>query len=483
MNRLLVCCVFAGLLLGCSSQKQKLDRPNIILVMTDDLGWADVGYNGNEIVKTPHLDSMAAAGLRFDRFYAAAPVCSPTRGSVLTGRHPYRYGVFNANVGHLPDEEITLAELLKEAGYTTGFFGKWHLGTLTRLEKDSNRGGPEGVSHYAPPWEHGFDVAFATEAKVPTWDPMVKPRDIDRHTWWDPVADSAEGVRYGTAYWDGEEARVTDNLDGDDSRVIVDRALPFIHEATATGTPFFAVIWLHAPHLPVSAGDAYTQPYSHLDDYEQHYFGTVTALDEQIRRLRQALREQGVADNTMIWFNSDNGPEGQVGQAPGSAGPLSGRKRSLREGGIRVPGLLEWPVQVAAGQATSVPVHTSDILPTVLDVLGLDLPDGRPYDGISLVPLLEREMTQRTAPILFESSGQLALIEGNYKILYVPEGRVPPGPRTEPEVPFMLFDLEADPAESRDLATQFPARLDAMQATLHTWRQSVQASLDGADYR
>jgi arylsulfatase A-like enzyme len=170
--------------------------------MADDLGFGDTGFNGNNIIKTPSLDAMAKAGLRFTRFYSAAPVCSPTRGSCLTGRHPYRYGITFANVGHMPKAEITLAEALKTQGYTTGHFGKWHLGTLTKTEKESNRGGPRGAKHYSPPWENGFDICFSTEAKVPTWDPMKKPESNEH---------------YGTYYWTQDGAKATENLDGDDS--------------------------------------------------------------------------------------------------------------------------------------------------------------------------------------------------------------------------------------------------------------------------
>ena len=229
-------------------------RPNIILCMADDLGWGDTGYAGHPCIRTPNLDDMARSGLRFDRFYAGAPVCSPTRGSCLTGRHPYRYGVFYANVGHLPPEELTLAEALKPLGYVTGHFGKWHLGTLTRTEKDSNRGGPEGTEHYSPPWDNGFDVCFSTEAKVPTWDPMWKPAPKAPHTGWDYIQDLAQAVPYGTHYWTGPGQMVTRNLRGDDSRVIMDRAIPFIEKNAKDSKPFPAAIWFHAPHLPGSCG-------------------------------------------------------------------------------------------------------------------------------------------------------------------------------------------------------------------------------------
>ena len=203
---------------SCSSSREQL--PNIIMLMADDMGWGDAAYNGHPHMKTPQLDQMAAEGLVFQRFYAAAPVCSPTRGSVLTGRHPFRYGIYYANVGSLPKDEITLAEMLKGKGYVTGHFGKWHLGTLSRIVRDSNRGGRvQDTSHYSPPWQHGFHVCFSTEAKVPTWNPMITP---DREAG-GVGPGSAEGDFYGTYYWTGEGCLETRSLEGDDSRVIMDR--------------------------------------------------------------------------------------------------------------------------------------------------------------------------------------------------------------------------------------------------------------------
>ena len=153
------------------------EKPNIILLMADDLGWGDVGFNGNKTIKTPHLDAMAKNGLKFNRFYAAAPVCSPSRGSCITGRHPYRYGIPFANSGHMKPEELTLAELLKVQGYSTGHFGKWHLGTLTKTVKDANRGGPRSMKHFSPPQANGFDVCFSTESKVCLLYTSPSPRD------------------------------------------------------------------------------------------------------------------------------------------------------------------------------------------------------------------------------------------------------------------------------------------------------------------
>ena len=259
-------------LAACSSERLDVGAgmPNIILCMADDQGWGDTGYNGHPYLKTPHLDAMSRAGLRVDRFYSGAPVCSPTRGSALTGRHPYRYGVPTANAGHVREGEITLAELLKGQGYATGHFGKWHLGTLTNDQEDGRRGGrrPE---HYAPPWEHGFDQSFSAEVQMPTWDPM-------------------ENQAFPSKYWTGEGEYATENLEGDDSRVIMDRAIPFIQQSVAANTPFFAVIWFHAPHRPVVAGPQHRAMYAEFSEGEQHYYGCITALDEQVGRLRRGPR-------------------------------------------------------------------------------------------------------------------------------------------------------------------------------------------------
>jgi arylsulfatase A-like enzyme len=474
----LCCAMFVGAVEAAAAE-----RPNIILLMADDLGWGDTGYHCHPILKTPHLDAMARDGLRFERFYSGAPVCSPTRGSCLTGRHPYRYGIFFANTGHLPPQEVTLAELLGSLGYTTGHFGKWHLGTLTKTLKESNRGGPGGVAHYAPPWDNGFDVCFSTEAKVPTYDPMRKPKGAGRK-WWDPVEDDAEAVQYGTHYWTGEGEMVTENLRGDDSRIIMDRAVPFIRDAAKRDEPFFAVIWFHAPHLPVVAGPKYTARYKGADKYTQHYWGCISALDEQVGRLRAELKQLGVERNTMLWFASDNGPEGND-KAPGTTKGLRGRKRSLFEGGIRVPGLLVWPGRVKPGRYTAVPASTSDYLPTVLDLLGIERTGVQPLDGVSLLPLIEGSMRRRPEPIPFESAGQLALVDNRYKIVHQPKGRR--SGRNENEnltaEDFVLFDIQADPAEKNDLAAEQADVVKEMARQLLAWRESCNKSRAGEDYR
>jgi len=416
--------------------------------MADDHGWGDTGYNEHDVLRTPHLDQMERDGLRFDRFYAAAPVCSPTRGSCLTGRHPYRYGIEFANDGHMRDEEITLAEALKPEGYATGHFGKWHLGTLTTEMKDSNRGRPGDAEHYAPPWEHGFDTCFSTEAKTPTWDPMKHPET---------------GEDYGTRYWTGAGEVATENLDGDDSRVIMDRAIPFIRDAAQNDEPFLAVIWFHTPHKPVVSGSPYTEMYGE----HAEYYGCITAMDDQMGRLRDELAALGIADNTMLWYASDNGPENDT---PGTTGPYRARKRSLYEGGVRVPGILVWPERIGEGRVTDVPCSTSDYVPTIMDALGLSMAE-RPYDGISLMPLIDGKMQERPKPIAFESKNQVALTDNRYKIYSGDGGDT-----------FELYDLVEDPSETNDIASEHPDKVVQMRAILEEWRASCRASNDGADY-
>jgi arylsulfatase A-like enzyme len=454
--------ILAGPLFAEEPGRQK---PNVILAMTDDQGWGDVGYNGHPLLKTPHLDEMAHRGIRFNRFYSGAPVCSPTRGSALTGRHPYRYGITFANTGHMLPQESTLAEALKTRGYTTGHFGKWHLGTLTTEIKDSNRGRPGETKHYSPPWDNGFDVCFSTEAKVPTWDPMNKP---------------GTDQPYGTHYFNTDGSVETENLEGDDSRVIMDRVIPFIRTAAGQGKPFLAVIWFHTPHLPCVAGPQYRAIYEGVEGAHPDYHGCITAMDDQMGRLRKELRESGVAENTMLWFCSDNGPEGGAG-GPGSAGPLRGRKRSLFEGGVRVPGILVWPAKIKTARVVDVPCSTLDYYPTILDVLGLEMPDQPgPVDGVSLLPLIEGKMTERPAPIAFQSGGQVSLVDNRYKLIKTAGGRGKK--KQQQQEGFMLFDLVADPGETQDLAAQRPEILQAMQQTLQQWQASCRDSAQRKDY-
>lgn len=451
-------------------RSRSAERPNIVLMMSDDQGWGDVAYNGHPELKTPNLNRMANAGLRFNRWYSGAPVCSPTRGSALTGRHPYRYGIFNPNTGRMPAQEVTLAEALKAQGYATGHFGKWHLGTLSTVVKDSNRGGPGTEEIYSPPWENGFDVCFSTESRMPTYNPMVSP-SLEAG----PLRRGQEpGKSFQSYYWTGPGSIATKNLAGDDSRVIMDRVVPFARQAVENEQPFFAVVWFHAPHEPVVAGPRHRAMYSQYSEDKQHYYGVVTALDEQIGRLRGLLQELGAAENTMLWFTSDNGPAPKrvSSRCKGSPGPFRGRKGSLYEGGVRVPGLLEWPARVKPG-ITDVPCSTSDYFPTVLDLLGFQMESQpEPIDGVSLRPLLEGQVDQRPRPIAFQQHHQVSLTDNRYKLIST----------AKENKSYELYDLLKDPSETANMALKKPEVKQQMKKKLEDWIASCEKSRSGADY-
>lgn len=434
-------------------------RPNIILMMADDLGIGEVGvYGFNDKIKTPHLDAMAAAGLRFDRFYSQAPVCSPTRGSCLTARHPFRYGIFKAYVGHLRKEEITLPEVLGKFGYRCGHFGKWHLGAVT----DPPVGKGARMS-YSPPSENGFDEWFSVQTCVKTFDPFGVNAE-NAATTDDPFFHNGR--------------RVTENVTGDTSRIIMDRAIPFIEKAIEEDKPFFTVIWFNTPHGPIDADPKYEKAYNGIKQWK--YYGAITDMDKQVGRLRTTLQNLGIADNTMLWFSSDNGPTGQ-----GTAGPYYTGKRHLFEGGIRMPTILEWPDKVTAGRSTDMIGCSSDYFPTVMEMLGIKNRDPRPIDGISLMPLIENKMQSRPGWLCFQSHGTSVIMNQKYKAIKVRTGAFSQNAATKRNFPlnqWLLFDMEKDFSETTDIAARHPQIVEKMAQIYEAWSNSCRDSFDGKDY-
>jgi len=452
------------------------NRPNIILLMADDMGYGDVGFNGNKIIKTPNLDAMARDSIRFTRFYAGGPVCSPTRATCLTGRHYFRYGIFSASVGYLPAEEITIARICKSLGYTTGHFGKWHIGCMSKTGPTMPEYKENRLRKYAPPWERDYDESFATECNVPTWNPA---ENLQKYKW-----------VFRLPFWHNGKIETKD-LKGPASRVVMDRVVPFIRRAVKNNQPFFATVWFHEPHEPVVAGPRYRAMYKQYSKGEQNYYGCITAMDEQIGRLRKELRNLDIAGNTMVWFCSDNGPEGMTSKGKqrwcknsrGVTGGLRGRKRSLFDGGLLGPALLEWPGHAKPGRVVNTPCSTLDYLPTIRRIIGLKMPDKRPIDGISLVPLINGKMTSRPKPIPFwfvkpskramHGSPTLALVDNNFKFLtnLSKDGHED-----------MLFDLAKDPSEQNNIIAEHPDVAAAMKTYLRKWTESCRASHSGADY-
>ncbi len=429
--------LLASLLALTAVQGGAEDRPNFVLCMTDDQGWGDVSYNGLTAAKTPCLDEMASSGLRFNRFYAAAPVCSPTRGSFLTGRHPNRYGCFLYGYPIKP-QEITIAQALKRFGYATGHFGKWHLNGV------SGRGKPIPADDPLHPGRFGFDE----------WLSVSNYFDLN------PAMS-----RNGT----------TVELTGDGSDIIVEEALRFIKRHAAGRTPFLAVIWFGNPHNPHKA-----LPEDRAKAGGSDYYGEILGIDRAMGRLRTGLKIMGIAEKTLLFFTSDNGATG-----PGSTGGLRGKKGTVWEGGIRVPGLMEWPAKIREPRITALPACTSDLYPTIMEIVGHKGPFPiEPVDGISLLPLIEGRMSERPRPIGFwhhtpkkgkeafsKETGHAAWIDNRYKLHK-------PGPdRVE------LYDIVADPAEKEDVAVSKPEIARRMSVELDAWQESVLGSYRGGDYR
>jgi len=448
-------------------------KPNIILCMADDQGWGDMAYNGHPILKTPQFDAMAAAALRFDRFYAAAPVCSPTRGSVMTGRHPNRFGCFKW--GHsLRPQEITVAEALKTTGYVTGHFGKWHLGSVVK-------GSPVN------PGASGFDE----------W--LSAPNFFDN----DPIL-SREGTAIPTK--------------GESSMVTADAAIEFIRKHAKSPQPFFAVVWFGSPHGPHQAIERDRTPYKNQNEKLQNFYGEITGMDRAFGKLRRELRTLGIRENTILWYCSDNGGLPRVGSTGGR-----GNKGQIYEGGLRVPAILEWPARLAGHRVTNVPCNTTDIYPTLLDIAGVRMKNQPPLDGISLVALLAGRMKSRPKPMGFwdhptggirtpskewmaslrkaqqagkdvDDPSRLRRNAGKITKQY-PEDSFPGHAawldwpwklhRIEKKAPvkFELYNLADDPREGKDCIATQPERAKAMQAELEVWLKSVARSLNGKDYR
>ncbi len=450
-----------------ANAQNSVDKPNVILIMCDDLGWGDVGFNGNKVIKTPHLDRMAADGLQLNRFYSACAVSSPTRFSCLTGRNPFRSGIFGANEGILRPEEITITELLKDEGYKTGHFGKWHLGTLTHTQSDANRARVGNIKEYNPPSQHGYDVAFVTESKVPTWDPMKAPAiENVPATGWNYIKEGEASKPYGTYYWDIDGNMVTDNLGGDNSRVIMDRVIPFIDDSDEN--PFFAVVWFHTPHKPCVAGPEHAAMYEQYSEDFKNYAGCVTAMDEQIGRLRSFLKEKGLDENTMIWFCSDNGPENCAENGGGVTGGFKGRKRSLYEGGVRVPSLVVWPAVVKQGRKSDFPSVTNDYLPTIASAVGIASENLKyKIDGINLMPLLEGNVKKRDKAIVLINAGQATYTDNDYK-LYI---------KNEIQE---LYNIKKDPFEQNPITD--PAMLNDYITKLKSEIGDYERSFKGEEY-
>lgn len=407
-------------------------KPNIVFVMADDMGWGQTGYRNHPLLKTPNLDAMAANGLRFERFYAGGPVCSPTRASVLTGRSHDRAGVLSHGYA-LRLQEQTIAQALQRAGYATGHFGKWHL------NGHRGPGAPIFADDLRNPGKFGFDE----------WVSVSNFFDLN------PLMSRAGKF---------------EEFQGDSSEIAIAEAVKFLTKHQASDKPMFAVIWFGTPHSPFKSLANDKSAFQGLEDASANHYGELVAMDRSLGTLRHALRDLRLADNTLLVFCSDNG--GLPGITPETVGGLRGNKGSVFEGGLRVPGIIEWPAAIKP-RVTNYPACVMDLFPTVAEIVGL--PDStmiKPLDGISLKPLFEQELSQRQASMGFRYLTKRALIDDRYKLLTDNFG----GDK------FQLYDLIADPKESRDVSSEQPEVFARMKQQLLQWNSSVDASFAGKDY-
>ena len=421
--------------------------PNIVVIYADDLGWGDLGCFGADDLATPHIDGLCASGVRLSQWYANAPVCSPSRAALLTGRHPAHAGVESILGGSrhtsgLPHQD-TLASRLRDRGYATAILGKWHL----------------GAAHEYRPSKFGFDTAFGFRAGC-----------VDYYShifYWgghDPVHDLWED---DDEVWANGEYLTT---------VIGERAAGFI--ADNAHRPFFAYVAFNAPHYPLHAPAEYVERFAHLPEDRRMIAAMISAMDDAVGVILASLDEHGLRGDTVVFLSSDNGPSDEtrnwlngeeVSYLGGSAGGLRGHKGSLFEGGIRVPSIISWPGHLPAGVDHASPAAMIDVLPTVLEAVDGAVPDDDTLDGVSQLGALRVAGTAADrAPrsLFWGSAGQWAIRRGRLKLLENPtEGMGPPAVYES-----ALFDLDADPGETRDLTSERPDVVADLAAALDEFK-------------
>lgn len=413
------------------------DRPNVIIFLADDLGYGDLNSYGG-IAHTPNLDKLGENGLRFTNFYAPAPNCSPSRAGLLTGRNPNRVGIYsyrppNSSM-HLKAAEITMAELLKEKGYQTAMFGKWHLGDLLPAE---------GRPKQPDPSDQGFDYWLATENNA---EPSHR----------NPV----NFVRNGTP---------EDTLSGYSSHILAREANSWLDQVNSD-KPFFLYIPFHEVHKKIASPDSLVQKYQGREDPE--YRANIENLDAAVGKVIDKLREMSRFKNSLILFASDNGS-----YRFGSNGNLRGYKGESFEGGVRVPGILHWAEKIESGRTVTAPASMIDIYPTIADITGSRLAAERVLDGVSLAPLLNGQEWKREKPILwffYRAYPELGMRDGDYVLNASTRDTVPRTHYfTSRDMSFIkdarlkefkLYNIREDPLQKHDLSGDKPMVLDSLKS-------------------
>lgn len=459
-------------LLALAAGMAKADeRPNFLVILCDDLGYGDLACYGNPTIQTSNLDRLAKEGWRFTDCYAAAPVCSPSRAGLLTGRTPSRVGVYNwipgGNIMHMPASEITIAHLLRKAGYDTAVVGKWHCNG--RFNSDAQ---PQ-------PDDAGFDYWFATQNNAAP--SHRNPKNF---------------VRNGKA---------VGKTEGFSCRVVAEEGIAWLRSRKDKDRPFFLHVCFHEPHEPIDSPDEMVARYAKAGATkrgEALYYANVENMDAAVGELMTALDEMQLADDTLVFFTSDNGPEtlnryGGAWRSHGTPGPLRGMKLWMYDGGIGVPGILRFPGHTRAGEELSVPICSLDLLPTFCELAGVEARRDRTLDGTSITPLFKGRPIERERPLFWHyynalGEPKLAMRDGDWVIVATvnqPGGRAGGGfqaammpliKQAQPQS-YELYNLAKDRSQKTNLAEAEPDRLADMAKELGEIWRAVQA--EGPDWR
>ncbi len=431
MNRfLIILTLFSFVLFSCNSEKNN-ERPNVLIMLADDMGYADLACFGGT-AHSPNLDGLADNGIKFTHFYAPAPNCSPSRTGLLTGRMPSRVGMYNyrrpGHTMHLPDSEITIAELLKEQGYQTAHFGKWHLSCLPQ---DPKLNQPQ-------PLEQGFEYSLGTENNA---EPShLNPKNFVRN---------------------GEKLGETD---GYSCQLLAKEVKHWFKDFYKKDKPFLMYVAFHEVHSKIASPDVMVQHYSGKSKKEAEYLANVENMDDAAGKVIQELKNRGLLENTFVIFASDNGPE-----RPGSAGDLRGKKSEVYDGGIRVPGIFYWENRIEAGQLNETPASLVDVLPTLAEACGFELPNDRKYDGTNLNPLFKNEQLNRETPLMwffYRSYPEISMRMDDYILIGNALDSVPRTHATSDlDMEFIknielkefeLYNVKQDPAQQNNLLDSKP---------------------------
>lgn len=442
-------CAMAGLIVAmmapCSARSADeavapaAARPNIIVFVADDLGWADVGWHGGE-VRTPHLDKLANGGAKLEQFYVM-PVCSPTRAALMTGRYPIRYGLQVgvvrpwADYG-LPLDEVTLPQALKDAGYSTHISGKWHLG------------------HFQPeylPTRRGFDTQYGH---------------------YNGALDYFTHVRDGGHDWHRNDKRSDDK--GYTTTLIGNEAVRGIEQAKP-GQPFFLYVPFNAPHTPLQAPSGVAERHGHLSNKNRRdYAEMVACLDDQVGRVMAALEKRGMANDTLVLFSSDNGGLPGFG---GDNGKLRGKKGTLYEGGVRVCAFAHWPGKIPAGSVVEQPLHVVDWFPTLLKLAGSEKGAKSGLDGHDIWPVITAGAKSPHEDILLNATpGSAAIRMGDWKLLINGglEANHPKQRKANAAGEMLeLFNLAKDPAERNNVAEANQEIVERLRSRLEAYRKAA----------